>query len=87
MVTASAALVSAIEHDRRGRDATPPQSFNRVHERSLLAARALAPPTWMAKMEGGDEARGLHALGQQADRVNRLDVLLERASPTVLLSE
>jgi hypothetical protein len=33
----------------------------------------------MAEKEGGDEARGLHALGQQADRVNRLDVLLERA--------
>jgi hypothetical protein len=35
----------------------------------------------MAKMEGGDEARDLHALGQQADRVYPLDVRLERAKP------
>ena len=41
----------------------------------------------MAKKKGGDEARGLHALGQQADRVNRLDVLSSGASPMVLLSE
>ena len=32
-------------------------------------------------MQGGDEARGLHALGEQADRVNRLDVLVERREP------
>ena len=38
-------------------------------------------------MEGGDEPRDLHALGQQADRVNRLDVRLSGPSPTVLLSE
>ena len=35
----------------------------------------------MAKKKGGDEARGLHALGQQADRVNRLDVRFERREP------
>ena len=69
------------EHDRRGRDATPPQSFNRVHERFPSGGARAGAADWMAKMEGGDEARDLHALGQQADRVNRLDVLLERAKP------
>ena len=32
-------------------------------------------------MEGADEPRDLHALGQQADRVNRLEVFLDRAEP------
>ena len=75
------------QHDRRGRDATPPQSFNRFHEGSLLAARALAPPLgwqrWRAAMRPAActpwVSRPIASTGSTCASSG--------ASPTVLLSE
>ena len=75
------------EHDRRGRDATPPQSFNRVHDGSLLAARALTPPLgwqrWRAAMRPAActpwVSRPIASTGSTCSSSG--------PSPTVLLSE